>query len=156
VPLLKQNPDAAIQPRGQKSCPYRRERSHIKSPPVGRPACVVKPRQLLCGLIFPTSSSGSSKARLSLEAGFLPCFSGCPSLSSAGCLAGSASTEAADSSRAFRAAWWRSALRSPCIALDSSRSNIARCDQGTSANTGEGAQAPAARVPVCGRSGQSR
>src|SRR5215472_6170224 len=55
-------------------------------------------------LSFPTPSSGSSKARLSLEAEFSPCFSGCPAFSSAGCLAGSAAIEAADSSRAFRAA----------------------------------------------------
>jgi len=44
---------------------------------------------------FPTPSCGSSKAPLSLEARFSPRFSGCPSLSSAGRLVGSASIEAA-------------------------------------------------------------
>ena len=39
----------------------------------------------------PTPSSGSSKARRSLEGELSPCFSGCPSLTSAGCLAGSGS-----------------------------------------------------------------
>jgi len=46
---------------------------------------------------FPTPSSGSSEARLSLEAGLSTCFSGWPSLTSAGGWASSASLETEDS-----------------------------------------------------------
>ena len=64
----------------------------------------------------------------SLEVGFSPSFSGCPSLSSAGRLAGSASIEAADSSRASVPPAVGQALRSPYTVLDWSPSMIAMCD----------------------------
>jgi len=46
---------------------------------------------------FPTPSSGSSEARLSLEAGLSTCFSGWPSLTPPGGWASSASLETEDS-----------------------------------------------------------
>ena len=89
-------------------------------------AGVVKPRQSLCGRTLSDTTFRIFESTGRGGRWVLVLFSGCTSLSSAGRLAGSVSVEAADSSRAFRAAWCRSSSSIALYSAATCRGRISR------------------------------